>query len=105
MFHHFCRAHRLCQLIKEIKLANGVKDGKKPKKVRAKFKRPRQAAVAASAAITRALVADSEGDASVAAAGKPPLHGNIGVHITIVCSDIFFCCAINPSLTLTLFCC
>ena len=76
-------------MIKEIKLANGVKDGKKPRKVLAKFKRPRQAAVAASAAITRALVADSEGDASVAAAGKPPLHCNIGVHIATACSDIF----------------
>ena len=90
-------------MISELKIDNGVTEKKKPKKkLRRKFVKPRRAAAAALVTIS---TTEAEGDVTVTAAGKPPLHDNIGVHITIVCSDIFFCCAINPSLTLTLFCC
>jgi hypothetical protein len=91
-------------LISELKLANGVVSGRKKKKP----KKPRKAAVAASAAISAIsrhdnLVMEAEGDASVTAVGKPPLHDNIGIHITIVCSDIFLLLH-NPSTMHPLFC-
>ena len=95
--HSLAHTHRLCQLIKEIKIANGVEDVKK-KKVRRKFKQPRRLPAASAPAASAIAAIEPEAispepttpeaipspvQPSVAAKEKPPLHENVGVHIAV----------------------